>query len=155
MKNFRPFPKFTLRHTFLIAFLIISVLPFTTIISSNQTLEKITISINGHGLIVEKADTSTKRKVGLMNREKLDWDKGMLFIYPSSRYCSFWMKNTIIPLSLAYIDKDYKITEILDLEPFDLKGKVSKKRVCLVLEVNKDWFEKNNIKVGDVVKGIT
>jgi uncharacterized membrane protein (UPF0127 family) len=155
MKNFRPFPKFTLRHTFLIAFLIISVLPFTTIISSNQTLEKITISINGHGLIVEKADTSTKRKVGLMNREKLDWDKGMLFIYPSSRYCSFWMKNTKIPLSLAYIDKDYKITEILDLEPFDLKGKVSKKRVCLVLEVNKDWFEKNNIKVGDVVKGIT
>ncbi len=155
MKNFRPFPKFTLRHTFLIAFLIISVLPFTTIVSSNQTLEKITISINGHGLIVEKADTSKKRKAGLMNREKLDWDKGMLFIYPSSRYRSFWMKNTKISLSLAYIDKDYKITEILDLEPFDLKGKVSKKRVCLVLEVNKGWFEKNKIKVGDVVKGIT
>ena len=65
------------------------------------------------------------------------------------------MKNTKIPLSLAYIDKDYKITEILDLEPFDLSGKVSKKRVCLVLEVNKGWFEKNKIKVGDVVKGIT
>ena len=64
------------------------------------------------------------------------------------------MKNTQIPLSIAYIDKNGIITDILELKPFDLRGKSSKNKVCYALELNQNWFKKNGIKVGDYVKGL-
>ncbi len=129
--------------------------PFTKFLFSNNENEKITISINGYNLIVEVADTAIKRTIGLMFRENLDWNNGMLFVFSKPEYASFWMKNTKIALSLAFIDKNGVITELLDLKPFDLRSKTSKNKISYVLEVNQGWFWKNGSKVGDIVKGLT
>ena len=108
-------------------------------------------------LRVEVADTSEERSLGLMYRAVLPKDAGMLFIYPKSDWRSFWMKNTRIPLSLAYISADWRITEIVRMNP--LRGGVklpgwvprtypSKKSVRYALEVNQGWFKRNGIGPG-------
>ncbi|MFH1287421.1 MAG: DUF192 domain-containing protein [bacterium] len=124
----------------------------TTITAENKKFAEQRISINGNILIVEIADTPKKRQEGLMYREKLDWDEGMLFIFEIPYYYAFWMKNTKIPLSLAFIDQEFKITEIVDLEPMDTTLAVPSQKISYVLEMNKGWFKKNNVKVGDAVK---
>lgn len=106
-------------------------------------------------LTVQVADTFKKREKGLMFVEKLPENEGMLFVYSSKTYGGFWMKNTLIPLSIAFLDSDGKILRILDMVP-------CKKADCptydpelfyqYALEVNLGWFEKNQIKVGDFVR---
>jgi uncharacterized protein len=106
-------------------------------------------------LTVHVADTPKKRNMGLMFVEKLPENEGMLFVFSEKTYGGFWMKNTFIPLSIAFIDSDGKILKILDMEP--CKGDI-----CLTydpgiyyhyaIEVNRGWFEKNQIKEGDYVK---
>jgi hypothetical protein len=100
---------------------------------------------------VEIADTEEKRSTGLMNRKSLDYDSGMLFVYQSDRKLSFWMKNTLIPLSIAFISSDGTIKEILDMEPLSLNPVVSRYSVRYALEVNRGYFEEKNIKPGDKV----
>ena len=106
-------------------------------------------------LIVQVADTPRKREKGLMFVGKLPENEGMLFEFPGQSYGGFWMKNTFIPLSIAYLDFDGKILEILDMEPC----KVEKCPIYdpgvyyyYAVEVNIGWFDKNQIKVGDIVK---
>ncbi|HAM39245.1 MAG: hypothetical protein A2474_08075 [Elusimicrobia bacterium RIFOXYC2_FULL_34_12] len=125
--------------------------PLTKYVIANQQKSKIHIIIKGQKLTVELADTSSKRAVGLMYREKLDYNEGMLFIFPNSQRVTFWMKNTKLPLSLAYINEKGEITEILDLEPYDLSFRKSKYKVKYAIEVNQGWFGKNGIKAGDKI----
>jgi len=75
----------------------------------------------------------------------------MLFSYPHDRILTFWMKNTTIPLSIAFIDKNKKIVQIEDLVPLSEESIKSNVKVKWALEVNKGWFSKNSIKVGDKV----
>lgn len=147
--------KFILDKIFLILFSILILLfpPIIKIVSS-QEKEKIDISINGHKLTVEVADTIAKRATGLMFRNELKWNQGMLFVFPFSQYVSFWMKGTKISLSIAFIDEKGFITEILDLKPQDLTKKSSKTKIKYALEVNQGWFKKNKIKTGDTVQGL-
>ncbi|OGF47502.1 MAG: hypothetical protein A2452_02795 [Candidatus Firestonebacteria bacterium RIFOXYC2_FULL_39_67] len=105
-------------------------------------------------LFVEVADTEEKRIAGLMFREKLEGNSGMLFVFEKSAKTSFWMFNTTIPLSIAFIDEKGIILNIEDMKPKDLTPVSSKYKVLYALEVNKGWFEANDIKIGDVVKGI-
>jgi uncharacterized membrane protein (UPF0127 family) len=100
-------------------------------------------------LQVEIADTDVKRSQGLMYRRKLDANSGMLFVFPQDQYMNFWMKNTHIPLSIAFIDNQGKISEILHMKPLDdsiIYSSKSKARYAL--EVNLGWFNKNSINVG-------
>ena len=107
----------------------------------------------GKNLIeVELADTFEKRQQGLMNRTSLDKDKGMLFIFEKEQYLYFWMKNTSIPLSIAYISSSGQIVDILDLEPYSLKLVKSSYPALYALEVNRGFFKKNGINTGDSVK---
>ena len=102
-------------------------------------------------LRVEIADTSAERALGLMHRAVLPKDAGMLFIYPKSDWRSFWMKNTRIPLSLAYISAGWRITEIVRMNPPPgrvLRTYPSKKPARYALEVNRGWFKRNGIGVG-------
>ncbi|MFP5115252.1 DUF192 domain-containing protein [Bacillaceae bacterium C204] len=106
-------------------------------------------------LIVQVADTQKKREKGLMFVGKLPENEGMLFVFSGKIYGGFWMKNTLIPLSIAFLDSDGKILKILDMLP-------CKEEECpsyepglsyhYAIEVNLGWFERNQIKVGDFVK---
>ena len=122
--------------------------------AQNQTLKNpILIIQNSAGekihLQIEIADTDQKRSQGLMYRKKLDANSGMLFVFPSEQYMRFWMKNTYIPLSIAFIDRQGKILEIQDMKPLDDSIIYSSKSKALyALEVNQGWFDKNSINTG-------
>ena len=100
---------------------------------------------------VEIADGPFEQQRGLMYRKALGEDRGMLFVYRSEQPLSFWMKNTRIPLSIAYIDSKGRITDILDMKPLDDKPPhyISSKPVQYALEVNQGFFDERGVKVGD------
>ena len=100
---------------------------------------------------IEVVSNSQERKLGLMYRENLPYDNGMFFIWEYKKKQCMWMRNTYIPLNVAYLDSSGKILEIYDMVPLSDKSVCSKKRVRYALEVNLNWFEDNNILVGDVL----
>jgi len=101
---------------------------------------------------VEVADTPEKRRQGLMNRNKLAAEEGMLFVFDEEQKLSFWMKNTTIPLSIAYINKSGVIKEIHNMTPLSEKPVYSQYSVLYALEVNQGFFQKSGIKAGDRVQ---
>jgi len=103
---------------------------------------------------VEIADGPLEQARGLMYRTALGEDRGMLFVFRDEQPRSFWMKNTRIPLSIAYIDSRGRITDILDMKPLDDKPPhyVSSEPVQYALEVNQGFFDERGVKVGDHVK---
>ena len=112
-----------------------------------------TILINGQSLVIELAATPTARICGLSQRSELPPDRGMLFIFPDSRPRSFWMKDTYIPLSLAYLDDSGRILSIQDMTPLQVdKHYLSEQPASYALEVNRGWFDRNGIEVGDIVE---
>ena len=101
---------------------------------------------------VEIAVTEEERSKGLMHREKLNDGEGMLFVFERDQQLSFWMKNTLIPLSIAFITSDGRITEIKDMQPHDLTSVQSSRSVRYALEVPQGWFGRAGINPGDTVK---
>lgn len=111
------------------------------------------IVIGKNNLFVEVVQTDEERMKGLMFREELPEDQGMLFVFEFSRIQSFWMRNTFIPLDIAFIDAEGKIVDIQHMEPIDeSKSYVSAAPALYVLEVNAGWFKRHGVKVGDMVK---
>ncbi len=100
---------------------------------------------------IEVVSNSQERKLGLMYRENFPYDNAMFFIWEYKKKQCMWMRNTYIPLNVAYLDSSGKILEIYDMVPLSDKSVCSKKRVRYALEVNLNWFEDNNILVGDVL----
>ncbi len=109
------------------------------------------LSINGRPLTVEIARSAKQRQQGLMHRDKLDWNNGMLFIFENDKVLSFWMKDTKIPLSIAFIDKYGKVTDIFDMEPYSLEAVTSTGKCRYAIEVNKGFFGESGLGVGDTV----
>jgi len=110
------------------------------------------IEIKDKIIEIELAETSQERSVGLMNREYLEENSGMLFIFNDERTRSFWMKNTLIPLDIFFIDSDNTIVDIQTMQPCKndpCKTYISKNPAMYALEVNAEFAEKNNIKAGD------
>ncbi len=108
------------------------------------------IRVGGVSLKVELATTPEEHAEGLMLRKELSEDNGMLFIYPSPRILTFWMKDTYIPLDIAFIDKDKTIVSIQHMKPLDDKHLyVSPSPVLYALEVNQGWFNRNGVEIGD------
>jgi uncharacterized membrane protein (UPF0127 family) len=103
-------------------------------------------------IAVEIADTDAERQRGLMNRTSLDADAGMVFLFPSETAGGFWMKNTLIPLSIAFYDADGRIVRILDMEPCRRDPcRIYDPEVTYVgaLEVNQGAFRRWNVSEGD------
>lgn len=116
--------------------------------TETESLDLKQIAVGLKTLTVEVTRTAQERQKGLMNRESLDEDRGMLFIMDRVGPASFWMKNTTIPLSIAYIDEEGVILEIHSLEPLSLNTVRSQSnRIKYALEVNRGWFEKNGIGI--------
>ena len=127
--------------------------------AGSGTSDLATVAIDASGgkqveVRVEIADNPFERARGLMYRKALGKNRGMLFVFSKEQPLSFWMKNTYIPLSVAYIDSKGRITDILDMKPLDDKPPhyVSSEPVQYALEVNQGFFEKHGVKVGDKAK---
>ena len=131
------------KYTLLIVLFVLPVYAENNVLIFKNSLDK---EIH---LKTEIADTDQKRAKGLMYRKELDTNSGMLFIFPQEEILSFWMKNTYIPLSVAFIDRQGKILEIRHMKPLnDSIIYSSKSKALYALEVNLGWFNKNSIKVG-------
>ena len=100
------------------------------------------------------ADDPNSRELGLMHVTSMPEDRGMIFVYPTAGRRSFWMRNTKIPLSLAYIAADGTIDQILDMQPMTTKSHPSQSLIRLVLEVNQGWFQRHGVQVGDKIPGL-
>ena len=106
------------------------------------------IKINDSVLEVVIADTKQSRNQGLMFIESLDKNMGMFFVWPKPSKKCMWMRNTKIPLSVAFIDENYLIREIKELKPLNLDSVCSRsKSIKFALEVNQGWFAEKNIKI--------
>lgn len=126
--------------------LFFAVITFPIFGQLNKKNEIIQISVDGHLLQVEIADTDAKRKTGLMYRKSLKENEGMLFVFPQADYLSFWMKNTLIPLSIAYFNQDRRLTDMYDMKPNQVTEYYNaSEKVIYALEVNQGWFKKNGI----------
>lgn len=131
--------------------LFIPFLPFACGSNAEDANELHELETGDHTFYVEIADTEESRSQGLMFRDELPEDHGMLFVFDRDQRMSFWMKNTSIPLSIAYISSDGVIREIHDLEPHNLDPVRSSRSARYALEVNRGAFERNGIETGDQV----
>lgn len=113
-----------------------------------------TLTIGTHKLTAEIATTPDQRSLGLMNRFSLKPDHGMLFVFERNEPLAFWMKNTYIPLSIAFIAPDGRIVNIEDMKPQTEESHWSKGPAMYALEMKKGWFAERGIVPGAVVKGI-
>lgn len=103
-------------------------------------------SVADRSLRLEIANTPSTRSVGLMHRTQLGSDEGMLFVFPRPDFLSFWMKNTLIPLSIGYFSEDMRLIETFDMKPNQTKEVYNSSKPALyALEVNQGWFSKNKI----------
>jgi uncharacterized membrane protein (UPF0127 family) len=114
-------------------------------------LKTVTLELAGKRFTVEVADTKEARARGLMFRTRLPEDHGMLFVFDRDGAHSFWMENTEIPLSLAYISSAGEIREIFDLVPFSRRPVPSTYSVRYALELNQGTFEKLGVRPGYVI----
>ena len=115
--------------------------PFSTIFE---------LPIGSKKLFAEIAITDTQKACGLMFRTSLAPNGAMVFVYDAPQKASFWMKNTEIPLDIAFLNKDGEITEIKKLYPNNLNPVISaSKNILFCIETNQDWFANNGVSVGD------
>ena len=113
----------------------------------------IRITANGHALTTEVATNLDGHMCGLAFRQDLPADNGMLFVYAHDQIIGFWMKDTRIPLSIAFLDADGKVLEIHDMDPRDpTRRYISKVPAHYALEVNQGWFSRNGIEEGKKIK---
>ena len=131
---------------------------FLAVLSSCSGLEKFEkrdLSIEGKaGKVIIKTEiarTDAQQKQGLMYRKELKDGEAMLFVYERDTILSFWMKNTLVPLSIAFISRDGKILEIYDMEPNNLAPVNSSRSARYALEVPQGWFTRAGISIGDTL----
>ena len=106
-----------------------------------------------HELTTELAITPEQKQRGMMYRTNMAEMEGMLFVFPGPHQAAFWMKNTTLPLSAAYIDPEGVIAEIRELKRLDENSVVAQSdNIQYVLETNHGWFERNGVGVGTVLR---
>jgi len=106
-----------------------------------------TIHVDGHEITVEVARTESERNRGLMFRNSIGKEEGMLFVFPEEKMLSFWMKNTFIPLDVGYFDSQGFFIEYRSMEPDnDQKTYSSSEPAIYALEMRQGWFKEKNIK---------
>ena len=117
----------------------------------NQELPRRTVTIEGHEVDCEVAGTDPARMQGLMHRQDLPQNAGMLFVFPWSEQQSFWMRDTHIPLDVAFADMHGKILNIESGSPMSERKMLSQGPAMYVLEVPKGWFNLNGLGAGSMI----
>ncbi len=118
-----------------------------------QTLAAIKLSTGMHAIRAEVARTPEEHSIGLMFRKTMPTNDGMLFIFEQPGVQCFWMKNTLLPLSVAFVADDGSIANIEAMKPQTLDSHCSIKPVRFVLEMNNGWFAKRGIRPGMRIQG--
>ena len=116
-------------------------------------LQRITLSVGIHQIDTQVALTSEQHQIGLMYRSEMPQGEGMLFVFPSPSKQCFWMKNTVLPLTAAFIADDGSIVNLEDMKPQTTDSHCSLKPVRYVLEMNQGWFARKGIKAGAKMAG--
>ena len=99
------------------------------------------------------AATPEQREIGLMHRSEMPQHEGMLFVFEQPAEQCFWMKNTILPLTAAFVADDGTIVNLVDMKPQTTDSHCSARPVRFVLEMNQGWFHKKAIRAGDKLSG--
>ena len=131
-----------------------SVVLFLTLAACGGPFPTATIGVGGETVRVEVAATPDLRARGLMHRDSLAADRGMLFIYPDQAPRGFWMKNVPFPLDIAFADKDGTIVRITDMKAMDTSSTPSLYPATYALEMNKGWFAEHGIATGQMITEI-
>ena len=118
-----------------------------------QALPAIRLNAGIHNITAQLARTPEQREIGLMFRASMEPNEGMLFAFDNPGQQCFWMKNTLIPLAIAFLADDGSIVNIDSMKPQTLDGHCSTKPVRFVLEMNEGWFAKRGIKAGSRLRG--
>lgn len=106
-----------------------------------------------HLIHAEVARTDEQRAIGLMARKEMAPNAGMIFVFEQPAQQCFWMRNTLIPLSAAFVADDGTIVNIVEMQPLSDASHCSAKPVRYVLEMNKGWFDKRGLKAGSKLRG--
>ena len=116
-------------------------------------LPRATLSIGLHRIDAQLAATPLQRQIGLMHRQSMPAHEGMLFVFEQPAVQCFWMKNTLIPLTAAFVADDGSIVNLADMQPLDEKSHCSAKPVRYVLEMNQGWFAQRQLRAGSRLRG--
>ena len=117
--------------------------------------EKITLKIGKQTVYAEIADTQQSREHGLMQRDHLCADCGMLFVFERVGRYRFWMKDTPLPLSIAFIAADGGIINIAEMQPYTTDSHGAEGEALYALEMNRNWFARNGIRPSEKVQGLS
>jgi uncharacterized protein len=117
-------------------------------------LPTVPLSINGHKITAEVAATPDQRATGLMHRFSLQPDHGMIFVFERPEPQGFWMRNTFIPLSIAFVATDGRIINVDEMAPHDESTHMSRGPALYAIEMRKGWFTERGIRAGDTVIGL-
>jgi uncharacterized protein len=118
-----------------------------------RDLQRARLSAGMHLIEVQLATTQEQRMLGLMHRTDMPANEGMLFVFEQAATQCFWMKDTLIPLSAAFIADDGSIVNMVNMQPHSTQSHCSTKPVRFVLEMNQGWFAKRGIGPGFQIKG--
>jgi len=137
-----------MRPIFALFFLIIS------LTSKASTLPVIALQIGHETIQTEVASTPASQQLGLMFRKSMPNDAGMLFVFDQKAGHCFWMRNTELPLAIAFIDDDGKIVNIDEMKPQTDDNHCPSRAVRYALEMNTGWFSQHQIAAGQMVAGL-
>ncbi len=131
-------------------------LAFTGLASAQPTAQQLPVtrlSAGMHLITAEVAATPMERQIGLMHRSGMPANHGMLFIFEEPGAHCFWMKNTLLPLSIAFLADDGSVVNIADMQPHSEASHCPKKPVRYALEMNQGWFDKRGLRAGSRIGG--
>jgi uncharacterized protein len=116
-------------------------------------LDSVTLTAGMHNIRAEVARTPLQTQTGMMFRREMAQHEGMLFVFDALERRCFWMKNTLLPLSIAFIADDGRVVNLADMQPQSEESHCSAEPVRFALEMNQGWFAKRGIKPGFKLKG--
>ena len=145
MKHSRPSPICPVPLAVLLAVLFAGCSPQ----SATAPLRTVSMKIGRETIILEIADTPKLRETGLMRRESMAPDHGMLFVFEHRQFLGFWMRNTLIPLDILYVDADGRVATIRQMKPLDETSIASREPVLYAIELNEGAAARAGVKEGD------
>ena len=143
-----------IRRTTLLGLLALFVSPAWSQTAPQLDLPKVTLKAGMHLIHAQVASTPEQRATGLMFRSEMPANEGMLFVFEESAGQCFWMKNTLLPLTAAFVADDGTIVNLADMKPRTLDSHCSAKPVRFVLEMHQGWFAKRGIQAGSRLGGL-
>lgn len=132
-----------------------TLLTATTLVAAQPQLDlpRVPITAGMYRIDAQVASTPQQRQTGLMFRENLPQQEGMLFVFEDAAVQCFWMKNTLVPLTAAFVADDGRIVNLADMQPQTTDSHCSEAPVRYVLEMNQGWFSKKGLRKGTKLSG--